>query len=62
MTAPPTNQWALAPILRLTAAAMILTLAGVFTEGLLRTILVVGGVALAVVAAIKLVRHMGRKG
>ena len=62
MTAPQPNQWALRPILRLTAAAMLFTVAGMFTEGAVRSILVVCGAALAVVAAIKLVRHMGRKG
>ncbi len=60
MTAP--NQpWALAPILRLTAAAMIFTVAGVFAQGAVQLVLVLCGVGLAVAAAIKLARHLRRK-
>jgi hypothetical protein len=61
MTATPPSQWALAPVLRLTGAAMVLTVAGMFAEGWVRSVLVVCGAGLAVAAAIKLARHMGRK-
>jgi hypothetical protein len=60
MTAP-SAPWALTPILRLTALAMIFTIAATLTEGWVRAILVMCGVGLAAAAAIKLVRHMKRK-
>ncbi|MBA3318678.1 MAG: hypothetical protein H0T50_11400 [Gemmatimonadales bacterium] len=60
MTAP--NQpWALRPILRLTSAAMLFTVAGIFAAGAAQAVLMLCGVGLAVAAGIKLARHIGRK-
>ena len=59
MTAP--SQWALGPVLRLTAAAMILVLLGTMTGGWLSILLLIAGAAVAVAATVRLVGHMKRK-
>ena len=55
MTSPRAPQWPLAPALRLTALAMVFVAGAWLTEGWVRTVLLICGAVIAVLAATKLV-------
>jgi hypothetical protein len=55
MTSPRAPQWPLTPALRLTALAMVFVAGAWLTEGWVRTVLLIGGAVIAVLAAKKLV-------
>jgi hypothetical protein len=54
MTSPRAPQWPLAPALRLTALAMVFVAGAWLTEGWVRTVLLICGAVIAILAATKL--------